>query len=261
MTTPSSGQAIVTIALFTLREAWRDRLLKASLLMIGLSWVLVLFLDELLLTGPEAAEAAILGFIFRLGGVFQIAILVTFAVARDLQNRGFDLLLALPFPRTVSFMGKLTGFAMAAFLLASLCGLALLPLAPLNQVILWSLVLACELLLMAALAFLLTLTLQQAPMALTLVACFYLLARSMTALLLIVKQTQEMHPNWSSTATQWLLTLIAGALPGFDHFTTTEWLVYHTGSLTIFWPILGETALYLSLLIAIGLYDLYQKDF
>ncbi|MEO5330751.1 MAG: hypothetical protein H7839_01900 [Magnetococcus sp. YQC-5] len=258
---PSSGAAMGIIALFTFREALRDRLIRATLLMIGLGWVLAVFLDELLLTATESTQAAILGFIFRLGCVFQIAILVTFAVARDLQNRGFGMILAMPFPRSVVFMGKWIGFSLAALLLAVMCGLALLPLVPLKAVALWSLVLGCELLIMAAFSFLLTLSIQQAPLALSLTAGFYLLARSMNALLLIAQQTNEMAPHWSGATAKFMLSIIAGVLPGLDHFTVTEWLVYHTGSFNAFLPILGETVIYLFLLIAMGLFDLYRKDF
>ncbi|MBF0438184.1 MAG: ABC transporter permease [Magnetococcales bacterium] len=258
---PSSTSAIATIAVFTLREALRERLIRATMLMVGLGWVFSLFLDELLLTGNESSRAAILAFFFRLGSIFQITILVTFAVARDLHNRGLDSILALPFPRGVSFVGKGLGFALTALLLAGVCGIALLPLAPWNQVLLWSLVLACELLLMASLSLLLTLAIQQAPLALTMTAGFYLLSRSMSTVLLIAQQTKEMVPHWSTTGAKFVLTVIASALPDLNHFTTTEWLVYHTGSLDSLWPILGETTIYLMLLTAMGLFDLYRKEF
>lgn len=259
--TPTLGSALGTIATLTFQEALRDKVVRASVLMIGTGWVVILFLGELLLTNPEGSQAGMLAFFLRLGCVFQVAILVAFAVARDLQNRGLELLLALPFPRAVVFMGKWLGFALVVVLLALVCGLALLPLVPAEQVLLWGLVLACELLLVAGVALVLTLTLQQAPLALTLVAGFYLLARLMPTLLLIVHQTREMSPHWSATGAEFILTVIVTLLPGLDHFVVTEWLVYQTGSLQAFWPILGETVIYLLLLLSMGLFDLYRRDF
>ncbi|MBF0152817.1 MAG: ABC transporter permease [Magnetococcales bacterium] len=262
MTThPPLLSATGVIAACTLREVMRDRWVWTAALMIGAGWVLALFFGELLLTGTEGSQAAILGFFFRLGCVFQMATLVTFAVARELQNRGFDLILALPFPRAVVFMGRFLGFAMVAVLLALVCGLALLPLVPAGQAVLWSMALGCELLLMAGVSLVLTLTLRQAPLAMTLTAGFYLLARSMGTLLLIARQTSEMNPHWSSIGAKIVVTCIAGVLPGLDHFTASEWLVYQTGSFTALLPILEETGIYLLLLIATGLVDLYGKDF
>ncbi|MBF0626796.1 MAG: ABC transporter permease [Magnetococcales bacterium] len=252
---------IFTIARFTLQEALRERLIRASVAMIGLGWIVSLFLDELLLTGNAESRAAILGFFFRLGSVFLVSVLVTFAVARELHNRGMDLMLAMPFPRSVTLLGKLLGFFGAAALLAGVSGLALLPLVSWQAVGWWSLILACELWIMAAFAVVVTLAIQQAPLALSLTAGFYLLARSMGAVLLIARQAQETTAHWSSQAIQLLLAGIAGALPALDRFTATALLVQGDGSFAGIWPILGETGIFLLLLTAVGLFDLYKKEF
>ncbi|MBF0340101.1 MAG: ABC transporter permease [Magnetococcales bacterium] len=261
MTRLRSAGAVWTLAAFTFREALRERLLRAMVGMIGIGWFFSLFLNELLLTDQEASRAAVLAFFFRLGSVFLVSILVSFAVARDLQNRGLDMMLAMPFPRGVVFLGKLGGFLLAALLLAGVCGVALLPLARPEPVLWWSLVLACELMIMTLLAQVVTMAMQQAPLALTLTAGFYLLARSMSAVLLIAGQTREANPDWSTQAIQWLLQGIAGALPGLDRFTVTGWLVQGGGGFQELGPILGETGIYLLLLAGIGLYDLYQREF
>ncbi|MBF0214296.1 MAG: ABC transporter permease [Magnetococcales bacterium] len=261
MTPPRSFLAVLTIAIFTFREALRERLIRAMVGMIGLGWFFSLFLNELLLTDHLSSRAAILAFFFRLGSVFLVAVLVSFAVARDLHNRGLDLMLAMPFPRSVIFLGRLSGYFLAALLLAAVCATALLPLAAPGQVVLWGVVLGCELLIVSVVTMVLTLAIQQAPLTLTLTAGFYLLARSMSALLLIAAQAREQVPHWSNQATEWMLQGIAAALPGLDGFTVTGWLIREDGNWQALGPILGETGIYLLLLTAIGLFDLYRKEF
>ncbi|MBF0134624.1 MAG: hypothetical protein H7833_11485 [Magnetococcus sp. DMHC-1] len=258
---PSVWSALLHLARFTLQEALRERLIRTTLLMIGLGWVLAVYLDPLFLIETEMAQVAILGFLLRLGAVFQMAVLVTFAVSRDIQRRGIDMLLALPLPRSVLFLGKLGGFALAALLLALVSGLALLPFAPFGQVWLWCMTLAGELTLIAALSLLLAQSITHATLALTLTAGFYLLARSMETFLLLARQAAHADPHWTNVAAQQALAFIAGFLPSLQRFTVTDWLVYHTGSVRDLVTIGITTVIYLFLLTIIGLIDIHKKEF
>jgi len=49
-------------------------------------------------------------------------------------------------------------------------------------------------------------------------------------------------------------------LPHLDSFTRTEWLLYHTGSLAALAPIAAQTAIFVSLMAAAALFDLYRKN-
>lgn len=254
-------QAIPLIALFTLREALRERLIRALVAMVGVGLLLVVFIGELLLNDSLLSRAVMLGFFLRLGSLFLMMVLVTFATARDLHNRALDLMLALPLPRGAVFLGRACGYFFCAWLVAGVCGLTLWPLVRTEAVVLWSLSLGCELLIMSLAAMVLTLTLGQAPFALTVTTGFYLLARSISALLLIAAQSSAQSPHWSTHLTQYALQGISWVLPGLDRFATGSQLLLEQNVWLPLWPILGETGIYLVFLTALGLFDFYQREF
>ena len=64
----------------------------------------------------------------------------------------------------------------------------------------------------------------------------------------------------SQQALQWFIDAIALVLPNLDQFTATDWLVYHSATPIALVPILGQSVIYLLLLSAAGLFDLYRKN-
>ena len=57
-----------------------------------------------------------------------------------------------------------------------------------------------------------------------------------------------------------MVDALAYVLPDLYRFTPSHWLVYHDGSLAAMVPILIQTAVYLGLLAAASLFDLYRKN-
>lgn len=114
--------ATLTIARYTLLEALRNRLLWLLLTMalgaVGISG----FLNELALTESRELQAALLGAVLRLAAVFLIATFVVTSMVREANDKGLELLMALPLPRAVYLLGKLAGFAALAVLPALLFG-------------------------------------------------------------------------------------------------------------------------------------------
>ena len=53
---------------------------------------------------------------------------------------------------------------------------------------------------------------------------------------------------------------MAFLLPDFARFTSSEWLVYHTGGWQEVAPIAAQTLVYLALLAGAALFDLYRKN-
>lgn len=49
-------------------------------------------------------------------------------------------------------------------------------------------------------------------------------------------------------------------LPRLDDFTRTDWLVYHSGGWAALGPLAAQTLIYLALLTAAALFDLYSRN-
>ena len=106
-----------------------------------------------------------------------------------------------------------------------------MPLAPGFGLALWGASLALELTLVAALTLFCVITFAQIMPAISFVIAFYLLARSISAVRLL-STSQLLAPNdWTNRIVAHLVDALGWLLPGLDRFTSTAWLVDHTGTL------------------------------
>ncbi|MDC8759876.1 ABC transporter permease subunit [Janthinobacterium fluminis] len=251
--------ATLTIAAYTLREALRNRLLwlllLAALGAVGLSG----FLHELALTESRQVQAALLAAVLRLAGVFLIAAFVVTSMVREANDKGLELLLALPLPRAAYLGGKLAGYAALALLPALLFGALAACVAAPAQAALWGLSLLCELWIVAAFSLLCALSFNQVLPALAGAAGFYLLARAIGALQLLGHGRAGAH-SAAQQAISAGLDVVAAVLPALHTYTRSEWLLYDTGDAAALLAIAAQTAVYVGLLACAALFDLYRKS-
>jgi len=248
------------IARHTVLEAWRNRLLWLLLLAAAGAVLLGGFLNQLALTESRQLQAAVLAALLRLAAVFLMASFAVTSLLREAADKGLELLLALPIPRFVYLLGKLAGLAALAVLPAALFGALALYLAPPEQALLWAASLLCELWIVAAFCLLCTVTLNQVLPALAAAGAFYVLARLIALLQLLGHGPVGAH-GLSQRLLNFVLDGIALLLPHLDSFTRTEWLLYQTGTAAALAAIGVQTALFVSLVVAAALFDLYRKNF
>lgn len=248
-----------TIAFYTLLEALRNRLMWLVVLVALIGIALSGFLHEIAITESGQIQVALLAAFLRFAAVFLLATFVVTSMVREFNDKGLELLLALPLPRAGYLLGKLAGFAALALVPALIFGLLTAFLAPPAQTALWALSLICELWIVAAFSLLCVLTFNQIMAALSATLAFYLLARSITALQLI-GQGPLSENTLSQQVINFVIDAIATLLPHLDGFTRTEWLVYHTGNWAALPPLLAQTGVYLALLAGAALFDLYRKN-
>jgi Cu-processing system permease protein len=251
---------ILTIARFTLLEAVRTRLLVIVLIILGLLFLGSLFVQHISVTETARMQTGFLAGSARMAAVFVLSLHVAGSMVREFNDKGVELLLSLDLPRAGYYLGKFLGFAGIALALAALTTGALAVVGWGPGVALWGLSLALELVLMAGLALFCVITFAQIIPAISFVAAFYLLARSIGSVRLM-SGSQLLAPNdWSNRAIGWLVDLLALLLPDLDRFTSTSWLVDNSGSLASLGLVALQTLIYGTLLVAAGLFDLYRKN-
>ena len=252
--------ALAAIAAYTFLEAVRNRLLWLVVALVLAALALAAFVGSVAITETRQFQSGFAGASLRLGAVFMLALFVITSMLREFSDKGFELVLSLPVRRATYLLGKFAGFALLALLMSVLCALPLLLLAPAEQVLLWGVSLACELLLVTALSLLCLLTFSHVTLALSAVAAFYVAARSIAAVQLIAHGTLAMQDATARTLTRALVDGLAFMLPELHRFTSSEWLVYHAAGPVDLLPVLGQTAVYLVLLVSAALFDLYRKN-
>jgi hypothetical protein len=120
--------------------------------------------------------------------------------------------------------------------------------------------LACELVLVVAVALFCVITFAQIMPAVSFVVAFYLLARSIAAIQLITG-SQLLNPHtWAHKVTTLLVDALALVLPDLSRFTQTAWLVNGAEGTAGLVLVVVQALVYGGLVTAAGLFDLYRKN-
>lgn len=249
---------LLTIARFSIWEAVRDKFLIFIIVGMFCFFLISLFIGELAITEEAATQSAILASALRLFSVFTIGLFVITSMIREFNDKGFELILSHPVPRSSYYFGKFAGFSCIALLvsLMSLCCLSFY--VPLSLVLCWSLSLFCELLIIISLSLLCVFSFNSITISFSVVMAFYILSRTIEAIQLISDSPIVNIGSMSHKFMNGLLDAIAYLIPSFSKFTQTEWLIHPSGhNLSL---ILVQTLIYIILLSSVSLFDLYRKE-
>lgn len=250
---------ILIIAHHTWLEALRNRLAWLVVLALLGGLGITALLQQTAITETRQLQAAVLAALFRFGAVFILVSFIITSIVRENNDKALELFLAMPIPRTSYLLGKLAGFGACAAVLALVVSVPLYLFSPPLPVLAWTLSLACELAIMAALSLFCVITLTQILPALAAALAFYVLTRSITALQLIADGPLS-DASLSQQVINHALAAIAFLLPRMDQFTRTEWLLYSTATASELLALAAQSAIYFGLLLAAALFDFHRRN-
>ena len=254
------NRIVFSISLYTFHEAVRNRLFAMMLIgmicMIGLTE----FIGELAITETKQIQRLLLASGLRIFSVCIVGLFVITSMVREFNDKGLEMLLSLPITRSSYYLGKFTGFVLLSIIIACAAALVLSIYSHIVYVMFWLVSLICELLIIIALSLLCMFTFSHTTIVFVTVIAFYLLSRSMSSIQLISNSRILEIKTFSQEFFNTVLDSIAFVLPALDKFSNSEWLVYGAdlNQLTI---VFIQTIIYLALLMAAGLFDLYRKNF
>ncbi|MGH8245258.1 MAG: ABC transporter permease, partial [Gammaproteobacteria bacterium] len=176
---------IFAIARYTFLEAVRNRLFSLTIVGLVCLFGLTEFAGELAITETRQFQAALVGAGMRLFAVCTVSLFVITSTVREFNDKGFELILAMPIPRYGYFFGKFSGFLLLSVVISLGIGALLLIYSPPAAAALWLFSLECELVVLISLSLLCLFTFGNVTVSFILVLAFYLLARSMHAIQLI----------------------------------------------------------------------------
>ncbi|MBI3712349.1 MAG: ABC transporter permease [Burkholderiales bacterium] len=240
-------------------EAMRNRLSWLFVIVVLSGMAISGFLKELALTESVEIQLTVFAAYFRCALVFVVAVFVVTSVAREFNDKGVELLLALAIPRSVYLLGKLSGFLLLALLPIALFAGLLVFFTSVERSLMWSLTLLCEVWIVSAFALLCVLSFPQVMIALSATMGFYVVSRSISSLLLIANESQS--DAWMSQfLVAGLVKVLAIILPHLDRFAASDSLVYALMSGAQIGSLLMQTCLYMVLLISAALFDFHRKN-
>ena len=251
---------VLIVARFTFLEAIRNRLF--TLVIVGLICILGLteFIGDLTVTETRAIQSALTASGLRLFAVGIVGLFVVTSMVREFNDKGFEMLLSLSLTRAGYYFGKFSGFMLLSVVIAVAASLILLIYSPMPDVLAWFFSLLCELLIVIALSLLCLFTFNSITTAFTAVITFYLLSRSMYVIQLLSASPLLVSRAFSKEFMDFLIKAIGYVLPDLNLFTRSDWLVYGVHYENML-PVITQTVIYLALLIAAGLFDLYRREF
>ncbi|MBI1943642.1 MAG: ABC transporter permease subunit [Betaproteobacteria bacterium] len=256
---PRSSRPALVVARYAVIEALRSGLpwLAGACLLAALG--LAGFLSRVAITEGAALQAATSAALLRACAVFLIAAHVVASVAREANDKGLELALALPISRPAYYLGKLLGFACCAALLATLFALPLLFWARPADLAAWWISLAAEAAMVAAAALFFASALSQTVAAIAAAAGLYLLARAMPAIQAIAGGPLA-DDTLAGGAARWVVDALALLLPRLDAVARSDWLLYGAPAADELALALAGLALYGVLLAAAGLFDFARRN-
>ncbi|MCC7483938.1 MAG: ABC transporter permease [Burkholderiales bacterium] len=252
---------VAAIARFTLLEALRTRLAAITLLVFALLAAAGFFVEGIAIAESERFGAGFYAATARWAAVFLVAFHVLAAIAREFDDKGLEVLLALDAPRAQYVIGRLAGFITVAALVAAAACVPLALHAPPVALAQWGFSLGCELAIIAALALFCAVSFNHIVPAAGFVVAFYLLARSLGAMRLMSAHPLAGADTFSHQAISLMVEGLALVVPALADWTRTEWLVNQPAAATELAAIAAQGALYVALLAAAAMFDLYRKNF
>jgi len=248
-----------TLARFVLLEARRGGLPWLALGAIVLGAGLASFLSQVALTESRELQTAVVAAVLRAAAVFLIAAQVASSTLREINDKGLELMLALPLRRSTHYLGRLAGFAGCGAALAVLFALPLALWAPPGALLLWAASLACEAALVAAAALFFSMTLGQLVPAMAATLGLYLLGRSISALQAIASGPLS-GTSLAADAQRLGMDAVALLVPRLDQVTRSEWLLYGAPPAAAYVAALASLGIYAALLTAAGLFDFHRRS-
>ena len=252
---------IVTIARYTVLEAVRTRLPVLTFACIAALFAASFFVREIAITEAARFQTAFYAATVRFAVVFVAALYSVASLAREFQDKGLDVTLALDLPRSHYIVGKLAGFVVIAGALALAAALPLVPLAGVQAVAAWSASLAAEIAIVVAFGVFCAVTFTQLMPALSVVMAFYLFARALVAMRLIAANPIAGAQTLSHQAMSWLVEGLALVIPGLEDWTRTAWLVDGGAVWHDLPAIVLHAVLFIVVVGAAAVFDMYRKNF
>lgn len=248
-----------TLARFILVEAFRSGLPWLAAASLVLAVLIAAFLSQVAVTESLALQISVVAALLRAAAVFLVAAHVASSTLREINDKGLELMLALPIGRSTHYLGRLAGHIAAGAALALLFALPLALWAAPGALALWTLSLALEAGLVAAAALFFSMTLAQLVPAIAATAGLYLLGRSIATIQAIASGPLS-EPSIAGDAARIALDGIALLLPRLEEATRSEWLLYGLPGVKSYAIVLAGLALYAALLSAAGLFDFHRRN-
>ncbi len=257
-----SGHAIRGILRYILLTALRDRLFHSLGIMLLLILSAALLFGSTLLVEERLSAAVLFGGGMRLCLAVGTITFACFHLRRCLEQHEAAFMLATPLTRSHFICAYWLGLTAAISLLTITVGMLLFMLVPdmsIHVWLVWMLSQLLELGIVIAFAVASSLVLGSVMSAVMATLAFYLLSRIMVLFVQTVTSAFIMADTlWEALAFH-TINFISLLLPRLDMLAPTQWLAYGVSLSDLSMLAIAQAALYIPLLLSVGVLDMRRK--
>lgn len=247
---------------YILLTAQRDSLFFGLALSIIFATYLAFFLGSTAVVEEGQTSLVYSAGISRIVLVLGLVVFVCFHIRRSFENREIDLMIVHPISRTKFILSYIIGYSTIALFFVVFTAFVLYGFAEfaeakpdINGFMLWTGSVFLEAVIISAMAMTASLILRSTVISVLLCLAFYVLARMAGFVLIIVTSPGSNGISYES------FKHISKFVPRLDFFGKSEWLLYGFTSYGEMYLFLGQAAIFITLLLALAIYDFKKKEF
>ncbi len=248
---------------YILMAAGRDRFVWGLLGVLAITVSLSNFFGASVITEQNEFASTFAAFGFRLFGVTCVVMFIGTYIRRCFENRDIDFLLSRPIGRMQFVFTHAAAFSTLAILTALVMGGTILGLEKHGAeagFYLWWVSIMVEFLIMANVAMFFAFVITSSTACLLAIFSFYLLCRLMGDILGIM-QNHSVELQGKYLAMSKIMEAISMFIPRLDLMGQTKWLIYGPSSEITYAFLLGQGAVFASLIIAATAIDMHRRQF
>jgi ABC-type transport system involved in multi-copper enzyme maturation permease subunit len=254
---------MLSILKYILLTAIRDRLYVGLFVILLAAFGISCALGDASLVENSQATIAYIAGSSRMIFVIGMILFVCFYVRKSFENREVEFILSKPISRHRLIFAYLLGFVLVALLIiVPLAVLLFFMKANAIGLIYWSASLFFEALIIITFSLLAALILKSAVSAVLASIGFYILSRMMGFFVLTIK-IPESASDFATTdrILHVVLKAISVVFPRLDLYSKSDWLIYGVSNFSDFYIVLGQSLIYIPLIIFMAFYDFNRKQF
>jgi ABC-type transport system involved in multi-copper enzyme maturation permease subunit len=247
---------------YILLTAQRDSLFFGLALSIIFSTYVAFFLGSTAVVEEGQTALVYSAGISRIVLVLGLVVFVCFHIRRSFENREIDLMIVHPISRTKFILSYIIGYGIIALFFVLFTALVLYGFATYSDAkpnidgfMVWTSSVFLEAVIISAMAMTASLILRSTVLAVLLCLGFYVLARMVGFVLIIVTAPGNNEISYQSFGH------ISKFVPRLDFFGKSEWLLYGFQSYEEIGLFVAQAAIFITLLLALAIYDFKKKEF
>ncbi len=253
-----------TIIKYTLITASRDWLFIGLGAVVFMAYCMSVFTGSTALVEESQMSLSYFAGSSRVVLTVGLIVFVCFHVRRSFENREVEAVLSKPVSRVQFVVAYWMGFSFLSFIatLPVLLIIVLLNKPDMLGLFYWGISLFFEISITVAFAMLSALIMKSAVGSVLSSFSFYLISRLMGFFIMAMDNpTSLMKDGKFSFIWEGMMKIISTIIPRFDLFAKSEWLIYGVQDQKDLWVFPVQFAAYISLLLAVSVFDFKRKQF